>query len=190
MSDIAKRPARFEQTSCLREDAALFGREIDHTVRDHHVGRPVRHRHLLDVALLERHGVEPGRPAQALGLLELRVGHVDADDPARAADLQRSDEAVHAGAAAEVDDGLALTHLAEVEVIADAGKGFDRLGRDAAEIRRVAAKPLSERAAHLEVNSPCGFSATRRYMLWTFASRSFGSKVTASVMSRPLSSSA
>ena len=89
--------------------------------------------------------------AQPLGLGALLVRHVDADHPAGGADLQRRDERIHPGPAAEIDDDLASFEFGQVEIIADAGKRFDRLGGNAVEIGERVAEPLGQRAAHFEM---------------------------------------
>jgi len=56
-------------------------------------------------------------------------------------------EAVHPGAAAQIDDGLAWLDAGKVEVVADASEGVDRLGRDRVELCLRVAEALCERAA-------------------------------------------
>src|SRR5262249_35013078 len=88
---------------------------------------------------------EPGR------LLELSVRHVDADHAAAGAGRAGCEEAVHARAAAEVDDGLAGADRGEVEVVADARERFDGGGRERGELLARRAEALGEAAAAFEV---------------------------------------
>jgi hypothetical protein len=81
----------------------------------------------------------------------LLVGHVDADHPAVATGGQRCQEAVHAGAAAEIEDRLARGDLRQVEEMADARERVDRGRGDPVEVLGRIAEPLCERAAGLEV---------------------------------------
>jgi len=52
----------------------------------------------------------------------LLLGHVDAGDPALRAYSERGDEAVRTGAAAEVEDGLALGDRREILEVTDPGE--------------------------------------------------------------------
>ncbi|MDX8481643.1 hypothetical protein RFN28_24740 [Mesorhizobium sp. VK24D] len=99
--------------------------------------------------------------------------HVDADHGAARPDLEGGNERIHAGSAAEIDDGLARLRVGKMEVVADPGERFDRLGRNAVEIGGWIADALSQRPPHLE-----RFSATLRYIALTLVSSSLGSNAT------------
>ena len=94
-----------------------------------------------------------GEPA---GLVELRLGHVDADRATVRTGGVGGEEAVHARAAAEVEDGLAGLDGGEVEEVADAGERVDGWGGDAVEVGGRVAQALGERAAGLEVEPALG----------------------------------
>ncbi len=106
---------------------------------------------LLDVGLDELDLGVLGAVAQPRGLVELLVGDVDAHDPAARANEDRGAEDVGAGARAKVEDHLARPQRGEVEVMADAGEGGERLGRDRVEERGGVAEVRGELAAHLEM---------------------------------------
>src|SRR5690349_8103819 len=94
------------------------------------------------------------RGGQPRRLLELRVGHVDPDDASSCADLEGSNETVHAGTAPKVDDVLAWTQIGEMKEMADTRKRVDRLGRNSIEILRGVSEALRHRTSHLEVEIP------------------------------------
>src|SRR5215208_4601510 len=71
--------------------------------------------------------------------------------PTTRPDLARGEEAVHAGAAPEVDGRLTLLDVGKVEVVADASEGVDRFGRDRVELVGGIAETFGERAPRLEV---------------------------------------
>src|SRR5206468_2339864 len=89
-----------------------------------------------------------GEPAR---LRELLGGEVDSDHRALPADLERGEERVHAGSAAEVDHALALLQLGQVEEVADAGERLGRSRGHAVEDLARVAEPVRERASELEV---------------------------------------
>src|SRR5687767_5258225 len=94
---------------------------------------------------------DPVLTSEACRFHELRVGHVDPDHAPGRADLTRSEEAVHPGAAAEVDDGLARTKGGQVEVVAHAGERLDRLTRNGLERGTRIAQPVGKPAAGFEM---------------------------------------
>src|ERR671922_1884523 len=147
-------PARAEHARGLREDACLVGSEVDDAVRDHDVRANIRKWEPLDMRLHELGVREAVVGREAPRLRELRFGHVDPDHASALADLPRGKKGVHTRAAAQIDDGLAWLDPGEVEVVANAGKGVDRLGRDRVELDSRVAEPLGERAARLEVKLP------------------------------------
>jgi hypothetical protein len=125
MSAIASLPPA-RSTRCFGEDLRLVGREIDHAIGDDDVGRLTLERQMLDVGLDELDVGDAVVIRESGRLVELSLGHVDADDAPGRPRLARCEETVHAGAAAEVDDRLAGLDRSEVEVVADAGEGIDR----------------------------------------------------------------
>jgi hypothetical protein len=106
---------------------------------------------LLDVRVAELDVPETVLAREARRLGELGLGHVDADHASVAAGLVGGEEAVGAGAAAEVDDRLPRGDRGEVEVVADAGEGVDRGRRDRVELAAGVPEALGELAARLEV---------------------------------------
>ena len=146
MSASASRPPGRNARAAAANTAGLSGDRLitPFEITQSKVG--VLDRGLLDVAGAElglcgsrsrRRGAVPWRAA---------LGHVDADDAALRAGRQRGEEAVGAGAAAEVEHGLARRDGGEVEEVADAGERLDR-GRPGS--RR--ARPSGSRAARRAV---------------------------------------
>jgi hypothetical protein len=87
---------------------------------------------------------------------ELRLGHVDSDDSSLRPGRAGGDEAVGAGAAAEVKHSFARRDRSEVEKVADAGERLDRGGRDRVEVVGRIAEPFGEWATGLEVELVLG----------------------------------
>src|SRR5207245_1346976 len=92
----------------LAENFRLVGGEIENAVADDAVRTLGGERNFLDVSLDVGDIAEPVTVTQAFRLLQLSVGHIDADDLAACPDLQGGDEAVHAGPAPEINDRLPL----------------------------------------------------------------------------------
>ena len=113
--------ARFQHAESLAEHLRLVGHQVDHAVGDDHVAGGIRDRQVLEFAQAE---LDIGR-AYACGVVsglgQHLVGHVDADHAALRPDLPGGEQAVEAGAAAEIDQHLA------------GAQGRDRLGIAAAE---------------------------------------------------------
>jgi hypothetical protein len=151
MSASASLPPTRRTRAASAKTFCLVGGEVDHPVRDDDVGGGAVERELLDVSVAELDVCETalGREARRLG--ELGLGQVDADHVPVAARLVGGEEAVGAGAAAEVDDRLPSGDRGEVEVVADPGEGVDRGCRDRVELVGGVAEPLGELAAGLEV---------------------------------------
>src|SRR5215212_12130447 len=84
-------------------------------------------------------------------LAELLLGVVDADHSPAGADLLGGEEGVHARAAAQVDNALALAQVCEVEEIADSRERFDSFIGDPIEDVGGIAETLCERTPQLEV---------------------------------------
>lgn len=91
---------------------------------------------------------------EASRLVELLVGHVDADDLPGGSDAARRDEGVHARTAAQVDDQITRGQRGEAEVVAHAREGLDRLGGSPVELRSRVPEPERQLAPHLEVERP------------------------------------
>jgi hypothetical protein len=66
-------------------------------------------------------------------------------------DLEGGKECVHAGAAAEIEDGFTVFESGEMEVVANPGKRFDRLLRNRIEISGRISKTFRHRASHFEM---------------------------------------
>ena len=82
-SEIASAAARLQHAERFAEHLRLVGHQIDHAVRDDHVGRVVGDRQVLELAEPEFHigGADLG--GILARLLEHLVRHVDADDAPR-----------------------------------------------------------------------------------------------------------
>src|SRR6266545_1130474 len=143
--------AHAENARCFGEDLCLVGGEVDDPVRDDDVGGAAVERELLDVRIAELHVCVAVLGCEVRRLGELGLGHIDPDHPSVAARLTGGEEAVGAGAAAEVDDRLTGLDCGEVEVVADAGEGVDRGRRDCVELVAGVAESLGELPAGLEV---------------------------------------
>ena len=106
-SEIASRPPGFQRAKRLAEDLRLVRHEIDDAVREDHVRRVVGDRQMFELAQtkLDIAGLDLGRVLARL--LQHLMRHVDADHPARLADLAGRKEAIEPGAAAEIDHRLA-----------------------------------------------------------------------------------
>ena len=133
--------AGFEHAKRLAEHLFLVGDEVDHAIRDHDVGGVVGDRQMLEFAEAELDvgGADLGRVLARLG--QHLVGHVDADDPARVTDLPRRQKTVEAGAAAEIDDGLARLHRGDRLRVAAAEPEIGAFGNR---------RQLGLRVAHLQ----------------------------------------
>ena len=92
-----------------------------------------------------------GLGGQTGGLVQLLLGHVDADHPPGRANLAGGEQAVHAGAASQVEHNLAAADGGQVEEEADAGEGVDRADRDSVELARRVAQALGQCPSRLEV---------------------------------------
>jgi hypothetical protein len=80
----------------LAENRPLVRDEIDDAVADDDIGAYVPAGRLVDVSLVIGDVDETGRCTQSLGLVKLRVGHIDADDAAVRFHLEPGNEGVHA----------------------------------------------------------------------------------------------
>jgi hypothetical protein len=88
---------------------------------------------------------------QTLGLDQVLEGDVDAGDAAARADLDRSGEDVHVGAAAEIEHAFAREQAGETEVVANARERPDGLGGSRSSSWAGVAERLLERPAGREV---------------------------------------
>src|SRR5207237_1102338 len=100
-------PGGLEHAPHLTEAGGFVWKEIQHTIRDHHVGPLVRHRKLFGESMAELDVVEACLCGAHARLLEHRRRHVDTDNVARRSNHAGGDEAVDAGAGADVDHPLA-----------------------------------------------------------------------------------
>jgi len=109
VDDIRDRetPARLQRAERLAKNLRLVRHQINDAVREDHVGGVVGDGQMLELTQseLDIARVDPGRVLSRF--LEHLVRHVDANHMARHADLAGGEKAVEAGAAAEIDDGLA-----------------------------------------------------------------------------------
>src|SRR4030095_4845139 len=146
-----KPTTKLQQTVDLTENLGLVHREVDDSVTDDGIDRGRRIGDIFDVALQVRDIGELIKIAQTIGFGELLICHVHTDDLAVAPDLQGGKECVHAGAAAEIEDGFAVLQSSEMEVVANPGKRFDRLLRNRVEISGRISKTFRHRASHFEM---------------------------------------
>ena len=126
--DVGEREpsSRAEHARDLGEHAALVGREVHDSVRDHDVKPAVVERQLLDPRAAE---ARRARRAPGARLGQLLGRDVDAGDAAARTDLDRGREDIHARAAAEVEHALARKQAREAKVVANARERADGLGR-------------------------------------------------------------
>ena len=99
--------------------------EVDHGVADDHINGLIVYRQLLGEAPAAVDVIEAELSGAGSGLLQHGGGHVYSDDASAGADLAGGDESIEAGAAADVEDGLAGAQVAEGEGVAGTGKGVD-----------------------------------------------------------------
>ena len=147
-------PARLEHAEGLAVNLRLVGHEVDHAIRDDHVGGIVGDRQMLDLTEAELDIGGPG-PSGVAGLFQHLVGHVDTDDAACHADLLRCEKAIEPGAAAEIDDDFAGPHCrdrlrvaaaeAEIGALGYRGQLCCRIAHSAGDLFR---RPGAAAAAH------------------------------------------
>mmetsp|Transcript_5415 Transcript_5415/g.13909 ORF Transcript_5415/g.13909 Transcript_5415/m.13909 type:complete len:308 (+) Transcript_5415:243-1166(+) len=125
----------FEDPGHFPVDLGLVGAEVNDAVADDAVDDVVADGEVLDLAEAEAHDVRQvggllgeGLAVQAPGLLEHLRGHVDADDPALGTHGPGGEEAVDAGARAQVDDDVPLAELGHRQGISAAQTEVRALG--------------------------------------------------------------
>ncbi len=111
VDDVGDReaPARLQHPERLLEHLRLVGHQVDHAVGQDHVRRIVGDRQIFKFSQAE--GDVEGADLDGIGprLGQHLMRHVDTDDVALGADLAGREQAVEAGAAAEVDNRLTRT---------------------------------------------------------------------------------
>jgi hypothetical protein len=90
--------AGLEYPCDLTEDRGLVLAQVDDAVADDDRCPAVGNRRLLDIARFQAHGAVAVAGGEAPGLVELLLGHVDADDLAVGPGLVCREEQVHARA--------------------------------------------------------------------------------------------